>query len=282
MGRGLAFSLEEDVLITKAYVAVAHGYGGDQGGRWDKIFVYFRTVGMSFATSKRNGESLSNRWSGVIKREVSHFDLYVQAVLDACAVSVPPDQVVELALQYFRDNEKREFGHLPCWNILRKESGWKSTPEALKGHIASLDSDPEIVNTPQPETPVVNQTVQAPSKPTVVNQAQMNGGKASDRLPSRVQFSSSQKPNPTITSDDIMDSIQALGAKEGSRLVDALERIAAAKEEQLNLERARTFMEILKCDYVPVDFKQKMFSSLAVELQIIQSEYARKSAELRK
>ena len=150
MPKGEAYSEDEDLFLTMAWIAVSEDpiTGAEQKGDqfWVRIRDKFHDLwktrrgedrAFALRVSGRTSTALKNRWGTRISHDCQKFSSYYQRVIALNQSGQTTEDRITAAQKMFQEDiswndTKREFTHLSCWEILKSHPKWSFGPPKRK------------------------------------------------------------------------------------------------------------------------------------------------------
>jgi hypothetical protein len=147
--KGRNFSAEEERSLCRSFLAVSQdpicGNGQRNSAFWDRITSHFNH-NKPRTNPVRPSRSLETKW-GHIKHDVAKFCGAYKQVFDCRESGTSLDDVVEKALQFYRDRHPKQqaFAYLHCWQVLKDVPRWWDSPIDVQRRSATVESVPRVV-----------------------------------------------------------------------------------------------------------------------------------------
>lgn len=147
--KGRNFSAEEERSLCRSFLVVSQdpicGNGQRNSSFWDRITSHFNQ-NKPRTNPVRPSRSLETKW-GHIKHDVAKFCGAYKQVFDCRESGTSLDDVVEKALQFYRDRHPKQqaFAYLHCWQVLKDVPRWWDSPIDVQRRSATVESGPRVV-----------------------------------------------------------------------------------------------------------------------------------------
>lgn len=138
------FRAEEERSLCRSFLAVSQdpirGNGQRNSAFWERITTDFNQ-NKPRANPARTARSLETKWSQ-IKHDVNKFCGTYKHVYDCRASSTSLEDVVEKALEFYRDRHPKQqsFLFLHCWQLLKDVPRWFDTPIDVQRRANTQDT----------------------------------------------------------------------------------------------------------------------------------------------
>lgn len=134
VGRGAAFLPQDDVQLCRSWVAVSEDpvKGTDQSKE-----LFWATIREHGEFMARTPDSLRQRW-GTISRAVSKFSGIMSTVTNLNKSGTNDEDKLNKALELFKQDEKKEFKFLDCFEVLSRCPKFRVNSEEKVNQITGL------------------------------------------------------------------------------------------------------------------------------------------------